>query len=77
MFRWLHLKSSRETGDSETAASTGPTVMDTADESGQSSKYLERSVLDTVTEGVTEGIIDVVSLEEKLKFVLCVASFFN
>ena len=51
--------------------------MDTADESGQSSKYLERSVLDTVTEGVTEGIIDVVSLEEKLKFVLCVASFFN
>ena len=46
---------------SELVAPESTLVMETAEELGQSSKYLERSVLDTVTEGAVEGIGELVS----------------
>ena len=63
----LALSSDSQVGDSEHDAAEGTSLMDAAEESGQSSKYLERSVLDTVAEGVTEGISDVVSSVKILK----------
>ena len=48
-------------------ATEGNLITDAAEESGQSSKYLERSVLDTVAEGATEGIGDLVCSDEQFK----------